>query len=95
MWQAVGTRRATTDDENTAGNCGWRARDSLHQSPVKTWQRLPERLRIASSRLLDAQIENRPAIELMCRCADPDVLIYADPPTSAPRVRADGSTRTK
>ena len=80
MWQAVGTRRAVTENENSAGNCGWRARDSLHQSPVKTWQRLPERLRIASSRLLNAQIENRPAIEIMCRCADPDVLIYADPP---------------
>ena len=80
MWQAVGTRRATTEDENSAGNCGWRARDTLHQSPVRTWQRLPERLRVASSRLMDAQIENRPAVGLIERHADPGVLIYADPP---------------
>lgn len=80
MWQTVGLRRASTGDENSAGNCGWRARDSLHQSPVKTWQRLPERVRMASTRLMDAQIENRPAIDIIRRYADSDVLIYADPP---------------
>lgn len=80
MWQAVGLRRASKDDETMAGSCGWRSRDSLHQSPVATWKRLPERIRIASARLLDAQIENRPALDVIARHANSEVLIYADPP---------------
>ena len=80
MWQAVGVRRASRDDESTAGSCGWRSRDTLHQSPTATWKRLPERIRAASQRLLNAQIENRPALDVIARHADPGVLIYADPP---------------
>lgn len=80
MWQAVGVRRASSDDENSAGCSGWRSRSSLHQSPVATWKRLPERLQIATARLLDAQIENRPALDVIIRHANPGVLIYADPP---------------
>ncbi len=80
MWQAVGVRRASRDDETSAGCSGWRARDSLHQSPIATWKRLPERLRVASARLLDAQIECRPALDVIARNRSSETLIYADPP---------------
>ncbi len=95
MWQAVGLRRASSDDETAAGSCGWRSRDSLHQSPVATWQRLPERIRSASARLLGAQIENRPALDVIARHANPETLIYADPPyiRSTRGVSAQNGTR--
>ena len=80
MWQGVGLRRASTSDENSTGNCGWRSRDSRFQSPIRTWQRLPERIQVASKRLLSAQIENRPALEIIARHDSSEVLIYADPP---------------
>lgn len=80
MWQGVGLRRASTSDENSAGNCGWRSRDSRFQSPIRTWQRLPARLQEASKRLLNAQIENRDALEIIARHNFAEVLIYADPP---------------
>lgn len=80
MWQSVGLRRASTSDENSAGSSGWRSRDSRFQSPVRAWQRLPERIQAASKRLLSAQIENRCALEIIARHDSSEVLIYADPP---------------
>jgi DNA adenine methylase len=80
MWQAVGLRRASSDDENAVGSCGWRSRSTLHQSPVATWHKLPDRIHQASARLLNAQIENRPALDVITRHNDPYALIYADPP---------------
>lgn len=47
---------------------------------TKEWQEIPERLVQASKRLLNAQIENLPAIEIISRYNTPDVFIYADPP---------------
>jgi DNA adenine methylase len=46
----------------------------------KLWARMPQSVRDASARLLEAQIENRPALEVIRRCNGPRVLIYADPP---------------
>ena len=48
-----------------------------HTSPSTTrmWGRLPETIREASSRLLDAQIENLPAAELIKRYDTDDVFI--------------------
>jgi DNA adenine methylase len=77
MWMAIGQRRSKVDG---AGTCGWRNRLMADQSPVPTWQRLPDRVRVASARLLEAQIEARPALDVIRRHADKDVLIYADPP---------------
>ncbi len=63
---------------------GWR-----HQGPagmrsdVHTWQgwnQMPARLAAAAQALKCAEIENRPAIDLIAEYAAPDVLIYADPP---------------
>lgn len=47
---------------------------------VRDWCKLPERLVDAMERLKDAQIEQRPAVEVISRFNNPDVLIYADPP---------------
>jgi len=44
------------------------------------WARLPQVVAEASKRLLEAQIENRPAINVIERFNGPEVLIYADPP---------------
>ncbi|HEY0074471.1 MAG TPA: DNA adenine methylase, partial [Abditibacteriaceae bacterium] len=77
MWMTIGQRRSSVDG---AGGCGWRSRLLADQSPVPTWQRLPDRVRLAAARLLNAQIENRAALDVIARHADKDVLIYADPP---------------
>lgn len=47
---------------------------------TKEWREIPERLKWASDRLMNAQIENLPAVELLKRYNTPDVFIYADPP---------------
>lgn len=51
-------------------------------SPVTTraWSGLTETIKEASIRLLNAQIENLPAAELIKRYDTDDVFIYADPP---------------
>ena len=46
----------------------------------KLWARLPQCVREAAARLLEVQIENRPALEVIKRYNGPRVLIYADPP---------------
>lgn len=47
---------------------------------TKAWSEFPETLKIASNRLMNAQIENLPAVELIKRYDTKDVFIYADPP---------------
>lgn len=61
---------------------GWRhdIKCDCGQNHVKTWLRLPQRIRMFASRLKDAQIENRDASELMLRYKLPNVCIYVDPP---------------
>ena len=44
------------------------------------WQHLPDLVQQAADRLLAAQIENKPAVEVIAAHNGPDVLIYADPP---------------
>ncbi len=48
--------------------------------PVHLWRKLPERLLAVVDRLKDAEIRNRPALELIAYYNDPECLIYADPP---------------
>jgi DNA adenine methylase len=48
--------------------------------PTRLWRKLPERLIAAADRLKDAEIRNRPALELISYYDDPECLIYADPP---------------
>ena len=47
---------------------------------VRNWNELPNKLYEIVDRLKSAQIENRPAIELIERFNNEKVLIYADPP---------------
>lgn len=47
---------------------------------VSCWNRLPEDLVEAALRLKKVQIENRPALDLIRKFNNPNVLIYADPP---------------
>lgn len=79
MWQGIGVRRSCGHEDRVAIN-GWRSRNAAHQSPTATWRRLPERIQIAAIRLQDAQIENRPALDVIERHNTSEVLIYADPP---------------
>lgn len=60
---------------------GWKhngLRGSVH--PVRLWRKLPERLLATVDRLKDAEIRNRPALEMIAYYNHPDCLIYADPP---------------
>lgn len=61
---------------------GWRhdIKCDCGQNHVKTWLRLPQRIRSFAGRLKDAQIENRDALELIERYRLSNVLIYVDPP---------------
>lgn len=47
---------------------------------VRCWNQLPKWIAQACFRLKDAQIECRPALEVIQSFNHPDVLIYADPP---------------
>lgn len=47
---------------------------------TKAWREFPEVIVDAGKRLLNAQIENLPALELLKRYNTEDVFIYADPP---------------
>lgn len=44
------------------------------------WNNFPETLKLASKRLLEAQIENQEAVKLIERYNKEEVFIYADPP---------------
>lgn len=46
----------------------------------KLWARLPETIQQVAERLLMAQIESKPAMDLFDTYDGPDVLVYADPP---------------
>ncbi len=72
-WQAHGTRFARPS--------GWRNIGPSNEAKTTTlWRQLPERLSLIVDRLKDAEIECRPAIEVIARYNTSDCLIYADPP---------------
>ena len=73
-WQAYGTKTNTTT--------GWRndigARKWINMPDQ--WRKLAGRITAIANRLMDAQIENQPALTIIERYQFPYVLIYADPP---------------
>lgn len=74
IWQAHAS--------DLAKKTGWKnrgAKQSARGMSVR-WQRVPSELAEMAIRLKDAEIENRPAIEVIRRFATRDTLIYADPP---------------
>lgn len=64
------------------GRTGWRhdVKCECGQNHVKTWLKVPFRIQAYAERLKDAQIENRPAVDLIKRYSSKNVLINADPP---------------
>ncbi len=65
-----------------AKKTGWKTRGSSQRARGMSvrWQRVPEELAQLACRLKDAEIENRPALELIRKFSTADCLIYADPP---------------
>ena len=74
IWQAHAS--------DLAKKTGWKNRGSkqLACGMSVRWQRVPLELAAMAIRLKHAEIENRPALEVMRRFATKDTLIYADPP---------------
>lgn len=74
IWQAHAS--------DLAKKTGWKNRGSKQPARGMSvrWQRVPSELAEMAIRLKDAEIENRPAVEVMRRFATKDTLIYADPP---------------
>jgi DNA adenine methylase len=67
------------------GNGGWRIDREGNRSGgnrTRTWNNLPQRILDVATRLKDAQIENRPAIEVIKRHRFENTLLYVDPPYS-------------
>lgn len=71
-WQSHGTRL----NQKT----GWRNIGKTQAATVSLWNALPDRIRHACTRLKQAEIEHRPALEVIARYPSSDTLIYADPP---------------
>lgn len=65
-----------------AKKTGWKNRGSRQRAGGMSirWQKVPEQLRTVAMRLQDAEIESRPALEVIRRFNTTDTLIYADPP---------------
>jgi DNA adenine methylase len=74
-WQQIGRR---TNSPGSGGS--WRWTKDAGSNPVPMWRTLPERILQATERLRHAQIECRPALEVIAAHASPDVLLYCDPP---------------
>ena len=75
-WQTFGAR--------THCKTGWRNTTARSDNPgpdnPKLWRRLPDLIFQVADRLLDAQIENKTALEVIERNNGSNILIYADPP---------------
>lgn len=74
LWMARGGK--------TSDRSGWRhnIQAKVGNCCAKVWHKIPERILAVAQRLKDAQIECRPALELIERYRYSEVLIYADPP---------------
>lgn len=73
-WQGHGSR--------TYCRSGWKndVAGREYAYAVKYWNQLPEWIMQSVGRLKDAQIECKPAVEVIERFNRPNVLVYADPP---------------
>ena len=74
VWQAHAS--------DLAKKTGWKNRGSQQRARGMSvrWQRVPTEVAQLACRLKDAEIENRPALDVMGRFSNEDCLIYADPP---------------
>jgi DNA adenine methylase len=74
-WQRYGRRHGERGGWSSGGSATHRA-----------WSTLPERIAAVAAVLVRAEIECKPALELIQRYATPDTLIYADPPYVAQNI---------
>ncbi|MFI5493524.1 DNA adenine methylase [Actinoplanes sp. NPDC051859] len=74
VWQAHAS--------DLAKKTGWKNRGVRQRARGMSdrWSRVPDELRNMAVRLAEAEIENRPALEVIKRFSASDCLIYADPP---------------
>lgn len=74
VWQAHAS--------DLAKKTGWKNRGVRQRARGMSirWQRVPDELAALAWRLKDAEIEHRPALDVMKRFSSSDTLIYADPP---------------
>lgn len=74
IWQAHAS--------DLAKKTGWKNRGAKQPARGMSvrWQRVPSELAAMALRLKDAEIEHRPALDVMRRFLTKDTLIYADPP---------------
>lgn len=65
-----------------AKKTGWKNRGSKQRARGMSvrWQHVPSELAALAHRLKDAEIENRPALDVMKRFSGQDCLLYLDPP---------------
>ena len=65
-----------------AKKTGWKNRGSSQRARGMSvrWKRVPDELAQLALRLKDAEIENRPALDVIKKFSREDCLIYADPP---------------
>lgn len=73
LWFSIGGK--TSHDSSFRRNTTWRGPYN-----TQTWSRVPRIIFEAVERLKDAQIENRPAIQLIKEFDDQETLMYVDPP---------------
>lgn len=59
---------------------GWAHAGNTDTSPISQWRGLPSKIIVTARRLQDAEIDNRPAVDVVRRYADSSAVIYADPP---------------
>ncbi|GAA1481076.1 DNA adenine methylase [Gordonia sinesedis] len=91
IWQAHAS--------DLAKKTGWKNRGSSQRARGMSdrWQRVPEELSVMAQRLQHAEIEKRPALQVIKRFSTPDTLIYADPPylpeTRTQKMYAEEMTR--
>ena len=71
-WMTFGAR--------TRCKTGWRNTQRNGPDNPAMWRRLPEIISQVADRLRDAQIDNRPAVDVITRNSSSGALIYADPP---------------
>ena len=67
---------------STSARVGWKndVRGRAGAAGYKIWQKVPDRIYNITSRLKQAQIENKTALEIIKRHRYSEILIYADPP---------------
>jgi DNA adenine methylase len=59
---------------------GWTHGGNSDTSPIPLWRVLPDKVIATARRLQDAEIDNRPALDVITRCFDSETLLYVDPP---------------